>query len=90
MVVDYKSGGAGAVRLQIPLYMGALPKSAGGYYLNLRDFSKRHVSTDEIAPALQIATGIIGELKCGKIDQSALNKTICAYCPIGAMCGGRQ
>lgn len=94
IVIDYKSGGAGVVRLQIPFYMCAFAKDtnlnpAGGYYLNLRDFSKREIVPTQIEPAIQQIGGILNEMTAGKIDQKPIHRSICEYCVCGAMCGGR-
>jgi RecB family exonuclease len=97
VVVDYKSGGAGVVRLQLPLYMdffhgdgdGAGLVPDGAYYLNLRDFTRRRVTPDEIKPTLEQACEALAQMKEGRIAQEPVHKSICEYCPAGAMCGRR-
>ena len=89
IVIDYKSGGAGVVRLQVPLYIAFIGAS-GGYYLNLRDFSKKAVDGEEGAGAIKSAEQIIAEIKTGNVTQASAHKSICEYCPVGAVCGGRK
>ncbi|MDR0462475.1 MAG: PD-(D/E)XK nuclease family protein [Christensenellaceae bacterium] len=91
-VVDYKTGDPGAVRLQLPIYMWFLQSRLnmqpnGGYYLNLRKFTKKAVDTDEISTAVTSAKASIESIKNGQIRKQPINKSVCEYCPCGAMCG---
>jgi|GEM_PF-1766925 len=87
IVVDYKSGGAGIVRLQVPLYMEFLNAAVdGGYYLSLKDFTKRKVSLDEVQPSLEIAEQAIQSIKSGNIEKCPIHKSVCNYCVMGGMC----
>jgi len=84
-VVDYKSGGAGVIRLQVPLYMHFLG-ATGGEYLNLKELKPREVRVDEIAPAVARATDLIADIKRGKITREPAHKDVCKYCPNRGMC----
>ena len=87
VVVDYKTGSAGHARLQVPLYMDFFGKAQSGYYLSLKDFSKKAVTLNDIPPALESASKAITEIKAGNISKNPIHKSICGYCPMGAMCG---
>jgi ATP-dependent helicase/DNAse subunit B len=102
VVVDYKSGGAGVVRLQLPLYMKFFPNKhkgkvytpAGAYYLNLRDFTRREIKADkcaaEVDTAVKTATDAVRGIRRGVITKCAVYPSICDYCPAGASCMERK
>ena len=102
VVVDYKTGGAGNVRLQLPLYMkflagagvvkggGSAGVPLGSYYLGLRDFKKKMVGVDEIEESVERAEALIEDIKAGRIDQEPMNAESCEYCIWRDSCGGRH
>jgi ATP-dependent helicase/DNAse subunit B len=92
VVVDYKSGAVTGPKLQLPLYMDFLKDKYipdGSYYLSLKTFAKTKISPGESAPVLERVHLIINEIKNGTVIQKAFHKSVCEYCPAGAMCGRR-
>jgi ATP-dependent helicase/DNAse subunit B len=92
VVVDYKTGDPGVVRLQLPLYMHFLNEKMGleplgGYYLNLRKFKKIDIEPAEIPLAIEKTQEVLSGMCAGKIIKQPIHKSVCQYCPCGALCG---
>jgi ATP-dependent helicase/DNAse subunit B len=89
IVVDYKSGGAGLVRLQVPFY-AHLSGAIGGYYLNLRDLSRREITPEDIPAAAETVKNAVVCIKNGDISQNPVHKSVCEYCLNKTFCGGKK
>ncbi|MCL2228574.1 MAG: PD-(D/E)XK nuclease family protein [Firmicutes bacterium] len=93
VVVDYKSGDAGSVRLQVPLYMSLLKdhgfNPVGGYYLNLRQLQKTKVAPESGEEAQKKLGDAVARIKSGDVRTIPIHGDVCRYCPVRGMCGGR-
>jgi len=98
IVIDYKTGGAGIVKIQVPFYAHAIretdcatnPPDIAGYYLNLRDFTKKQIDSQDIPPAVTAVKDAVTDIKRGIISPKPLHKSVCEYCPNATFCGGAK
>ena len=93
VIIDYKTGAVDKQSLQLPLYMGFLPKgytAAGAFYLSLKPGSlKMHEVKPETVPeAFETAGEIIKKIKQGKVAPNPCDLKVCRYCVAQYVCAG--
>lgn len=89
IIIDYKTGTVDRQSLQLPLYIGFLPKkfvADSAYYFSLKPGSLKMIAAAGCDGAVSAAGEIISQIKRGEIAPNPKSLNVCRYCVARLTC----